>query len=167
MNINNEFWDNLDDVVHKHNEHILSDEQRKFIANEEQKAYEANIESIREVIEEVENKLKERGFWTETTIDQKDFRFRFNKSGYYGPGGFSSQYHMGGPLVLGVINPTGDAFASYYKNNLEENVQIGCNFDKSEFTEFVKKTIMNFTSANNLIISKEEYDKIRNFKANS
>ncbi|MDD2674669.1 MAG: hypothetical protein PHF81_07290 [Flavobacterium sp.] len=167
MNINNKFWNNLDNVVQRHNEHILSDEQRKLIADEEQKAYEANIEKIKEIIEEVDNELKERGFWTETYVDKKGFRFRFNKSGYYGPGGFSSQYHMGGPLVLGIINPAGDSLASYYKNNLEENIQIGCNFDKSEFSEFVKKTIMDFISPNNLIISKDQYDNLRNFKADN
>lgn len=167
MNIKNEFWNNLDNITQIHNEHILSSEQRKLIAEEEQKAYEANIEKIKEVIEEVENKLKKRGFWTEMYIAEQGFRFRFSKSGYYGPGGFSSQYHIAGPLVLGIINPAGDEFASYYNNNLEENIQIGCNFDKTEFTEFVKKTIMDFISPNNLIISKDQYDNLRNFKANN
>ena len=167
MNIDNDFWDNLDKVVKRHDEHILSDEQRRLIADEEQKAYESNIEKIKEVIEEVEKGLKVRGFWTEVYIDKRGFRFRFNKSGYYGPGGFSSQYHIGGPLVLGVINPAGDALASYYKNNLEDNIQIGCNFDKIEFTKFVKKVITDFTSPNNLIISKDQYDYLRNFKADS
>lgn len=86
-----------------------------MLASEEQKAYETNTETIKEIVEEFNNKLKERGFWTETFIDRKDFRF--NKSDYYGPLGFSSQYHMAGSLVLGIINPAGDEFASFYKNN--------------------------------------------------
>ncbi|GEP52145.1 hypothetical protein FNO01nite_28170 [Flavobacterium noncentrifugens] len=68
---------------------------------------------------------------------------------------------------MGIINPLGDALVSYSKNTLEENIQIGCNFEKNEFTEFVKKTIMDFISPNNLIISKDQYDNLRNFKANN
>ena len=167
MNIDKDFWDKLDIIVQRHNEHILSNEQRQLIADEEQKAYEANMEVIKELIEAFEKELKARNFWTEIYIDKKGFRFRFNKSGYYGPGGFSSQYHIGGPLVLGVINPAGDAIQSFYKNKLEDNTQIGCNFDKIVFIEFVKKIINDFVSPNNLIISKDQYDYLRNFNADS
>ncbi|MBD0724464.1 hypothetical protein B6A10_04660 [Flavobacterium sp. L1I52] len=162
-----DFWSNIDNVLKIHEEHILSNDQRKFIHEEEQKAYETNINSIQEIIDEFESKLKERNFWTEKQIDKKGFRFRFNKTGYYGPRGFSSQFHIAGPLVLGVINPTGDSLQSFYKNRLEDNVQIGCNFDKDELIKFIEKIILDFASTNNLIISKEQYDYLRNFKNNN
>lgn len=40
MNIDDEFWNNLDNIVKIHNGYILSNEQIKLIADEEQKAYE-------------------------------------------------------------------------------------------------------------------------------
>lgn len=161
------FWDKVDKILERHKEHILTSEQRKMIASEEQKAYEANLEQIREVIQEYEKELQDRGFWTELKIDPQRFWFRFNTNGYYGPGGFSSQYHIAGPLVLGVINPAGDAYASYYKNKLEDNIQIGCDFDRTEFIMFVEKIISDFISTNNLILSKEQYDYLRNFNADN
>ncbi|MHA4844522.1 hypothetical protein ACX0G7_10180 [Flavitalea antarctica] len=167
MQIQKDFWENLDKTIERHKEHILSDYQRRLIAEEEQKAYEKNLDKIKSIISEFESRLKERGFWTEIQIDAKGFRFRFNTSGYYGPGGFSSQYHVAGPLVLGVINPAGDAYASYYKNKLEDNIQIGCNFDEEEFIKFVKKVIADFISPNNLIVSKDQYDYLRNFNADN
>ena len=167
MQINKDFWDKVDKTVERHREYILSDTQRQLIADEEQKAFEKNLDDIKEVISEFESGLKERLFWTELQIDTKGFRFRFNIRGYYGPGGFSSQYHMAGPLVLGVIDPAGDEFASYYNNKLENNVQIGCNFDKAEFIKFVEKIISDFISPNNLIVSKEQYEYLRNFNADN
>jgi hypothetical protein len=167
MQISKDFWNKIDDIVERHKEHILTNEQRRLIAEEEQKAYEANLETIKVVIEEYQDELKKRDFWTELQIDSKGFRFRFNTNGYYGPGGFSSQFHIAGPLVLGIINPKGDALASYYKNKLEENVQIGCNFDKAEFIRFVEKVISDFISPNNLIVPKEQYEYLRNFNADN
>ncbi len=163
MYIKEFFWENLDKIKERHNEHILSDAQRRLIAEEEQKAYEKNIETIKSIITEFETGLKKRGFWTELQIDCKGFRFRFKINGYYGPGGFSSQYHIAGPLVLGIINPSGDDYASFYKNKLEDNIQIGCNFDQEEFIKFVEKVICDFISHNNLIISKEQYHYLQSF----
>ncbi|WP_343607720.1 hypothetical protein [Chryseobacterium oranimense] len=74
MNIDDEFWNNLDNIVKIHNGYILSNEQIKLIADEEQKAYESNIEEIKEVIEEIENKLKDKGFWTEKTCGKRTFK---------------------------------------------------------------------------------------------
>lgn len=167
MQIHKDFWEKLDKTVARHKEHILSEDQRRLIAEEEQKAYEKNLDTIKRIISEFDNGLKERGFWTKLQIDTKRFRFRFNASGYYGPGGFSSQYHIAGPLVLGVIDPAGDAYASYYNNKLEDNIQIGCNFDQGEFIQFVEKVISDFISPNNLIVSKDQYDYLRNFNADS
>jgi len=165
MKTRKEFWSNVDKTIERHNEFILSKEQRQLIANEEQKAYENNIAVITTIMQEIEQELKTRGFWTELQISTTGFRFRFNTNGYYGPGGFSSQYHIAGPLVLGKINPLGDAFASFYENKLENNVQIGCNFNEEEFVEFVEKVISDYISPKNLIISKDQYEYLRNFNA--
>ncbi|WP_343607722.1 hypothetical protein [Chryseobacterium oranimense] len=100
-------------------------------------------------------------------MEKERLSLRFSKRGYYGPGGFGSQFHIAGPLVLGTINPAGDPLVPYCKNNLDDNTQIGSNFDKNKFIEFVKKTIMDFTSASNLIISKEQYENLRNFVPNN
>lgn len=167
MQIQKDFWGKVDKIIARHKEHILSDDQRRLIAKEEQKAYEKNLDTIKSIISEFEKGLKERGFWTELQIDANGFRFRFNTSGYYGPGGFSSQYHMAGPLVLGIINPAGNAYTSYYKNKLEDNIQIGCNFDQAEFVKFVENVISDFISPNNLIVSKDQYDYLRNFNADN
>ena len=165
MKTRKEFWGNVDKTIERHNEFILSKEQRQLIANEEQKAYENNIVVITTIIQEIEQELKTRGFWTELQISKEGFRFRFNTNGYYGPGGFSSQYHITGPLVLGKINPMGDALASFYENKLEDNLQIGCNFNEIEFIEFVEKVISDYISPKNLIISKDQYEYLRNFNA--
>ena len=161
------FWSEIDKTLELHSEYILSDEQRKLIADEEQKSYEKNIEIIEQITTEFDNELKKRNFWTELIINKEGFRYRYSYKGYYGPGGFSSQFHIAGPLVLGLINPAKDALASFYKNNLEENIQIGCNFDANEFRNFIEKTILSYVSTNNLIISKEQYDNLRNFKINN
>lgn len=94
MEIQNDFWNQVDKALTLHREHILTNEQRRLIADEEQKAYEANLETIKKIIEEYQENLKLRNFWTELQLDSKGFRFRFNTQGYYGPGGFSSQFFM-------------------------------------------------------------------------
>ncbi|PJJ09155.1 hypothetical protein CLU83_2484 [Flavobacterium sp. 1] len=167
MENNNDYWKQIDDTISIHDEYILSKEQRKHIATEEQNAYEKNIDSIKEIIEQFESELKARGFWTELQIDTKGFRFRFSLKGYYGPGGFSSQYHISGPLVLGIINTFGDSIRSFCKNRLEDNIEIGCNFDKNKFIEFTQKVLSDYVSPNNLIISKEQYEYLRNFNSNN
>lgn len=167
MQIQKDFWEKLDRIVARHKEHILSDDQRRLIGEEEQKAYEKNLDTIKGIIAEFDKGLKERSFWTELQIDAKGFRFRFNISGYYGPGGFSSSYHIAGPLVLGVINPAGNSYAAFSKNKLEENIQIGCNFDQAEFVKFVETVISDFISPSNLIISRDQYDYLRNFNADN
>ncbi|MDV3636991.1 hypothetical protein CMU84_17745 [Elizabethkingia anophelis] len=157
------FWSQLDDKLREHQEYILTTAQRQIIVEEEKKAYEINLDSIKTIIIEFEKGLKERGFWTVFEITEEAFMFKFNKIGYYGPGGVSPQYHIGGPLVLGVLKPKGNAYSFYCNNKLEQNVQIGCNYDKEIFTEFIKKIILEFISNENLIISKEQYDYLRNF----
>ena len=165
--MHNDFWNGIDKIIELHNEQILSESERQLIAQEEQKAFESNAPIIEAITNEFEQELKSRGFWTEFYMAKNGFKFRFTKHGYYGPGGFSSQFHIAGPLVLGIIDPPGDPHASYYKNTLEENIQIGCNFSKSDFINFFENVIKDYLSPKNLVISKEQYDYLRKFKTDS
>jgi hypothetical protein len=87
----------------------------------EQAAYERNLPEIDAILQEYERKLSEMGFWTERIVTSQGMRFRYNIAGYYGPGGFSSQFHIAEPLVLGQIDRRGDAIQSFYYNDLDAN----------------------------------------------
>lgn len=153
-------WQDVDRILEVASVFILTDEERKRFALVEQDAYESNIPRIQEILKEHEANLQQRGFWTECQIEKKGLRFRYSYPGFYGPGGFSSQFHVAGPLVLGIIDPKGDAFASYYPNNLEENTFIGDNFDELAFKEFIANNLMNYLAPENQILSKEQYNWI-------
>ena len=111
-------------------------------------------------------KLKALGFWVENNVTEQGTRFRFSLQGYYGPGGFSTQFHISGPLVLGLINPAGDELASFYPNDIDQCFLMGLDFDKTKFEQFVLKQIENYLQPENLITSKEQYDRFRALLSN-
>lgn len=167
MNEMKKFWNDVDEHLDSHSEFILSNDELNKIRGIEQSAYEANIDTIKTILLEFQGELETRDFWTEHIIDKKGLKFRFNKHGYYGPGGCSSVYHNQGRLVLGIINPKGDSHQSYYKNNIEENLEIGLNFNDEKFKDFLSHLILNFVSLSNLIISKDEYEYFRSININN
>ena len=139
----------------------LTDSEREMIAKEEQAAYELHISEISSILNIYKHELSERGFWTECIVGKSGMRFRYNLPGYYGPGGFSSQFHIAGPLVLGRINPAGDPLQSFYDNDLEKNVMIGADFNEQSFRQFVEQTVLDYVAPENLILTKDQYDRIR------
>jgi len=162
-------WTDVDRILKVASVFILTDEERESFALVEQSAYDSNIPRIQEILKEHEGNLKTRGFWTELQIENKGLRFRYSYPGFYGPGGFSSQFHVSGPLVLGKINPKGDPIASFYPNNLDENTFLGDNFDELAFNEFIADDLMNYLAPKNQILSKEQYRWIQdllNLKTN-
>jgi len=154
-------WQEVDRILKVASVFILSNEERERLALVEQNAYESNLPHIQKILKQHEANLQQREFWTECQIETKGLRFRYSYPGFYGPGGFSSQFHVAGPLVLGTINPKGDAFASYYPNNLEENTFIGENFDELALRKFVANDLMKYLAPENQILSREQYNWIR------
>ena len=156
-----DFWKEIDRVVNVNREFILTEEEAKLMAKKEQQNYETNLESIEEVLESIRSELESRGFWVEKKISAKGLRFSFSLRGYYGPGGVSSQLHIAGPLVLGVINPKGDEFKSFYHNDIGECQQLGAYYDQNKFTLYIQKVIRDYLSPGNLIVSREQYNRFR------
>ncbi len=157
-----DFWQTIDETLILHSNYILTDDERIMIAKKEQEAYQANIPKMKEALNYFKEKLSERGFWTELQIDEKGLRFRYSKPGYYGPGGFASQYHIAGPLVLAELNPKGGELAFFYKNDLDQNTEIGTSFSYDDFINFIRNNIMHFTNVENLIVNRGDYERLRN-----
>jgi hypothetical protein len=150
-------WNDIDRRLEIARAFVLTDEERKEVAEREQTAFDSNLPKIRDVLQAHEQELGHRGFWTELQADATGLRFRYSLLGFYGPGGFSSQFHVGGPLVLGTINPRGDAIASFYDNDLEKNVFIGERFDEIAFAAFVRDNLLAYLAPENQILSAENY----------
>ncbi|TXX99440.1 hypothetical protein [Vibrio mimicus] len=159
-------WNNIEKLVLASKDFILTEEERQLIVKEEQQAYVTNMPEIIEVLNMAELKLKALGFWVENNVTEQGARFRFSLQGYYGPGGFSTQFHISGPLVLGLINPAGNELASFYPNDIDQCFLMGLDFDKTKFEQFVLKQIENYLQPENLITSKEQYDRFRALLSN-
>lgn len=159
---NDDFWMRIDRVLEVSSSCQLTEDERKYIAKEEQSSYEANLDEIREILGAYEVELQRRGFWTECLVDKSGMRFRYSLSGYYGPGGFSSQFHIAGPLVLGEIVPHGDAIQSFYKNDLDLNIQTGADFEPTKFVAFIERNIESYLSLDNMVVTRDQYDRLRN-----
>ena len=154
-------WDEVDRMLRVASPFILTEEERERIARLEQSAYESNLPRIRGMLEIHESELLQRQFWTELHANQNGLRFRYSHHGFYSPGGFSSQFHVAGPLVLGTINPKGDTSASFYPNDLDKNTFIGERFDEVAFASFIADNLMNYLAPENQILSTEQYYWIR------
>lgn len=159
-------WKNIEKLVLASKDFILTEGERQLIVKEEQQAYVTNMPAIIEVLNMAQLKLKALGFWVENNVTEQGTRFRFSLQGYYGPGGFSTQFHISGPLVLGLINPAGDELASFYPNDIDQCFLMGLDFDKTKFEQFVLKQIENYLQPENLITSKEQYDRFRALLSN-
>jgi len=165
-NFMQDFWNEVDKQLSVTQQFIFSDEEAKHIGKIEQECYEKNLDKINEVLDGFKSDLEKRDFWVEKQVAEKGLRFRFSLRGHYGPGGFSSQFHVSGPLVVGVINPKGDAIQGFYNNDIDECQCLGADFDADEFKAFVQETIENYISFENLIITREQYDKFRDLYPN-
>ncbi|EMK6583439.1 hypothetical protein V9K46_004320 [Vibrio parahaemolyticus] len=159
-------WKNIEELVLASKDFILTEEERQLIVKEEQQAYVTNVPEVIEVLNMAELKLKALGFWVENNVTEQGARFRFLLQGYYGPGGFSTQFHISGPLVLGLINPAGNELASFYPNDIDQCFLMGLDFDKAKFEQFVLEQIENYLQPENLITSKEQYDRFRALLSN-
>jgi hypothetical protein len=146
---------------------ILTDEERQRVRRVEQAAFDANLPQIRAFLEAHAAELQRRDFWTELQAEPTGLRFRYSYPGFYGPGGFASQFHVAGPLVLGRIEPKGDPIASFYPNDLDENVFIGERFDEIAFADFVRDDLLRYLAPENQILSLEQYEWIREMLASS
>ena len=159
-------WNKIEELVETSREFVLTEKERKMISIAEQKAFEDNVPTIKKHLDEVEHKLKNLGFWVENNLTNDGMRFRFSLEDYYGPGGISSTFHISGPLVLGVINPAGDELSSFYNNDIDECIQIGLDFNENEFSDYLLLQIENYLMPNNLITSKDQYERFRSILKN-
>lgn len=100
-----DFWKKVTQALDASSPYRLTQEERAYISKEEQAAYECNLPKIDAIMQEYDKKLSDMSFWTERIVAIQGMRFRYNIDGYYGPGGFSSQFHIAGPLVLGRLTP--------------------------------------------------------------
>jgi len=159
-------WEEIDSLVKASKDFVLTDDERKMVAEAEQSAFENNYESMKSVLDAIEKQLSALGFWVENNLSKEGLRFRFSLAGYYGPGGVSSQFHISGPLVLGEINPAGDAIASFYNNDIDLCHKVGHDYDVAEFELYLTNLIKKYLMPENLITSKEQYEHFRNLLKN-
>ena len=157
-----DFWGSVDQAVAITKRYVFTEDEIKQIASAEQAAYEANLTNISAILEQYKQGLSERGFWTECQVDTAGLRFRYSMRGYYGPGGFTSQFHhTTGQLVLGEINPAGDAYQGFYKNDIDQNVKLGADFDPHALRLFVENNIQRYLNPENPVTTREQYERIR------
>lgn len=154
-------WEKIDSMLKVASAFILTEGERKRIAAIEQEAYERNLPRIHELLEAHQTKLQERKFWTELQAETKGLRFRYSLHGFYGPGGFNSQLHITGPLVLGTIDPKRDALAGFFPNDLEQNIFLGERFDEIAFMDYVTQDLMHYLKPENQILSVEHFEWIK------
>ncbi|NTV47545.1 MAG: hypothetical protein HGB11_13730 [Chlorobiales bacterium] len=154
-------WEKIDNMLKVASPFILTVDERKRVAALEQEAYERNLPRIHELLEAHQTKLQERKFWTKLQADTKGLRFLYSLHGFYGPGGFNSQLHVAGSLVLATIRPKGDALAGFYLNDLEQNVFLGERFDEIAFMDYVSQDLMRYLAPENQILSVEQYEWIQ------
>jgi hypothetical protein len=161
MRLRIDFWKRVTQALEASSEYRLTEEEQAYISKVEQAAYEHNLSRIDAILQEYDKKLSEMGFWTERIVHNQGMRFRYSMTGYYSPGGYSSQFHITGPLVLGQINPKGDPIQSFYNNDLDKNVKVGADFDVDLFRSFIEQNILAFVAPENLITTREQYERIR------
>lgn len=143
---------------------ILTDEEQQRVSAIEQKAYEKNLLSIHPILDDLQSKLNERKFWTENQVNTQGLRFRYSLRGFYGPGGFTSQMHVAGLLVLGRIDPKGDHYAGFYTNDLEKNTFIGERYDELAFIRFIEQDLTRYLAPGNQILSTEQSEWIQRLR---
>lgn len=154
-------WKKVDSILKVASVFILTDEEREHINTIEQNAYETNIPRIREILDTHVTQLKQRQFWTNLQLDDKGLKFLFSYRGFYGRGGFTSQQHIAGPLVLGTIEPKTGNTNGFYLNDLKENTFLGKDFDELAFKTFINNNLMDYLSPENQILSNEDYNFLR------
>jgi len=154
-------WNEVDRLLKVAAPFILTEEERKRVAAIEQEAFERNLARIRELLEVHQSNLTKRGFWTELQADNNGLRFRYSLHGFYGPGGFNSQLHVAGALVIGTIDPKGDALTGFYVNDLENNVFLGERFDDLAFMNYVSRNLLQYLAPENQILSVDCYKWIQ------
>lgn len=155
MTMNEEYWKSVENRIQQQERFILTDDERQKIQEQERKAYETNIDSIRTIIVDFQHKLIERSFDTNLKLDSSGFMFRYSKVGYFGPAGFKAQLHIDGPLVLARLKPAGSASNYVVDNKLINNCEIGSGYDPIKFRLFLRQNLDNFLDPTNLISTKE------------
>lgn len=155
------FWKHVDQIIAQQQQYILSNEERQKIQEEEQKAYEANLQSIQEISEEFASCLSARGFTTKVQITQQGFLFTYAKSGYYGPTGFKSNFHIDGPLVLALL-PPGNKFEEFITDNdVDKNFELGSGYTPEKYKAFLQQHLLSFLNPNYLVTTEERRELLR------
>lgn len=63
--------------------------------------------------------------------------------------------------MLGQISPKQHALQSFYNNDLDQNLKIGADFEPEAFRKFVETNIHAYLAPENLIVTREQYERIR------
>jgi hypothetical protein len=166
VEMNKKYWQTIDHRLETQETFILTDDERKKIHEDEQQAFESQLEVFRKIIEEFQKNLSDRGFYTEIQLSKDGFQFKYNKAGYYGPAGFRTDFHIDGPLVLSQLIPQGDSNTFVTFNDLDKNFEVGRVFDSEEFKNFLIKNLDNFLDPANLITTEERREQLRALQNN-
>lgn len=156
-----EYWNSVDQRLELQRNYILTDEERWRILDEEVEAYKVNLPVIQRIMNDHKAQLERRGFTTELQCDEKAILFRYNKNGYYGPGGFRSDQHIDGPLVMSELNPAGNPNSFIRDNDIDKNTEVGTGFDSDAFKHFVRNNLDMFLNPNNLITTEVRREQLR------
>ncbi len=155
-------WREIDCLIDVATAFILSDEEFEETKNAEQLAYDSNLPTIRQILGSHEAELKKRGFRPKLVISSKGLRFSYCYPGFYGPGGFTSQFHVAGPLVVATIAPEGASTSSgFYSNDLDKNIFLGRTFDELVFRDFILQNLLDYLQPENQILSLADYEFVR------
>ena len=156
-----QFWDSVDRRLGLQERYVLTDAERQQIHEKEVEAYKANLAEMQRIMNSHRGELDKRGFHTELQCNEDGLLFRYSRQGYYGPGGFRSDPHIDGPLVLSELNPAGDPNTYIRDNDIEKNAEVGTGFDPELFEQFVRRNLDRFLEPGNLIITDSRRDQIR------
>ena len=159
--MNDKYWNSVDQRLELQRNYILTDEERRRILDKEVEAYKEHLPELQRIMYEHKDQLECRGFTTELQCDEGAVLFRYNKPGYYGPGGFRSDQHTDGPLVLSQLHPAGDPNFYVFDNDIDKNTEVGTGFDSGRFQQFVHNNLDTFLTPNNLITTEARREQLR------
>ena len=157
----NEYWKSVDSRLELQERYVLTDAERQQIHEQEVEAYKANVSEMQRIMNAHREELDKRGFDTKLQCNDDGLHFRYSRPGYYGPGGFRSDAHIDGPLVLSELHPAGDPNTYIRDNDIEKNIEVGTGFDPEKFSLFVRNNLDKFLDPGNLITTEARRDQIR------
>ncbi|MBI4718446.1 MAG: hypothetical protein HY763_11615 [Planctomycetes bacterium] len=154
------YWQEIDSVLESQSRYVRSDADFKSTCEQEQAAFAQNLPRLRQVIEDWQRALEERGFSITPKCEPDGAFFEFRKRGYYGRGGVASWHHPLGGLIAGQLDPRGSGSAVVYSNEPSLNVFLGTRFDPEQLHAMLRDELKRFVDPGNLIVSPRQYAEL-------